>query len=118
MNAPLNPTAKTTGVGQPAEAKTVREIVRERTRGTGFHGDWGWFTAEEAADLYARLDLGEQTYSQPLKLGWAGARQELYQEVLDAVLYAISAQDYSAVHKLLPVLHWLQPFELNTENHG
>jgi len=45
-------------------------------------------------------------------MGWAEARQELYQEVLDAVLYAISAQDYSAVYKLLPVLRWLQPITI------
>lgn len=111
----MNPTAKTTGEGQPAEARAVREVVRERTQGTGPHADWGWFTAQEAADLEARLDLGEGKYGHVLKVGWDGARQELYQEVLDGILYAIAANDLSAVHKLLPVLHWLRPFTLPSE---
>lgn len=107
-------TAKTTGDGQPLEARTVREIVREQRQLTGLYGLKGWFTEEVADDLEARLDVGEKEYGNKLRVGWAAARNELYQEILDALLYAISCQDYACVEKLLPVLRWLHAQRTST----
>jgi hypothetical protein len=98
----VNPVTKTTGEGQPEDALDVRTFLHEHLP--------GFFSQDVMADLEARLDLGERKYGYALKVGWAEARQELYQEVLDAVLYAVAAQDMQAVYRLTPVVGWLQLF--------
>ena len=95
----MNAVAKTTGEGQPQEALDVRTYLNEHLP--------GFFNKDVMADLIARLDLGERKYGWSLKVGWAEARQELYQEVLDAILYAVAAQDMQAVYRLTPVVAWL-----------
>jgi len=97
----MNPTAKTTGEGQPAEARTVREVVK------ALYAD-GFGTPVIHDDLMDRLDLGEQKYGFPLKEGWADARQEVYQELLDAFLYAVSGKDTVAQKLIMQGLLWLR----------
>lgn len=101
----LDVATKTTGAGQPANARDVREIVRDHHQLSGVYGpEVGWFPAEIADDLQKRLDLGEAKYGYSLKIGWDGATTELYQELLDAVLYAISAQNWAVVPHLTNLL--------------
>lgn len=97
----MNPTAKTTGEGQPEEARTVREVVK------GLYAD-GFGTPGIYDDLMDRLDLGEQKYGFALKEGWAEAKQEVYQELLDAFLYAVSAKDVGAMKLIMQGLLWLR----------
>lgn len=49
------------------------------------------------ADIAARLGKGESKYGTVLKVGWDGAWQELYQELLDGVAYAVSCHGYQSL---------------------
>ena len=49
------------------------------------------------ADIIARLDKGEAKYGTVLKVGWDGAWQELYQELLDGVAYAVSCHGFESL---------------------
>lgn len=79
----------------------MREVVKElHAQGLG--------TLNVYDDLMDRLDHGEQVYGFPLKEGWADAPQEIYQELLDAFLYAVSAKDTVAQKLIMQVLLWLR----------
>lgn len=104
----MSPVQKTDGAGQPVGGRTVRDVVLDQHQGTGLYGVHGWFDPQLAADLLARLDLGEQRYGTPLMVGWEQAKQEIYQELLDALLYCIAARNWTVMHKTLLVLTWLR----------
>lgn len=82
-------TLKTDGQGQPSDTRTVRECLEGRLPIE--------LTEELRADLHKRLDYGEGKYGTKLMEGWHEARMQLYQEMLDGVLYAISCGDADAI---------------------
>lgn len=101
----MDAVSKTTGAGQPADARSVRSVVQDHHPITGLYGsELGWFPQQIADDLLRRLDHGEAEYGHPLKVGWEQASQEIYQELLDAVLYAISAKNWTVVQGIMLVL--------------
>lgn len=84
---------KTTGAGQPEDTKTVREIVELQS-----------ITLKIKQDILSRLDTGEHKYGHKLKMNWPKAKQELYQELLDAYVYALSAGLFDVAEKIIDLI--------------
>ena len=84
---------KTTGEGQPKETMEVKAVVLSQ----------GLPDFIETA-LVMRLDAGEKKYGHKLKMNWKDAKQELYQELLDGYLYALSYGNKAVQNLLLSAL--------------
>ena len=89
----MNGLIKTTGACQPEHTKTVREIVESQSLSTKIK-----------EDILARLDTGEHKYGHKLKMNWPKAKQELYQELLDAYVYALSAELFEVAEKIIDLI--------------
>lgn len=93
MSGTLDAFTKTTGEGQPEETPAVADIIRLQN-----------IPEVIKNDLLGRLQFGEDKYKNRLKVGWNKAMQELYQELLDAYNYAVSAQNEEMMNWILAML--------------
>ena len=91
---------KTTGAGQPADTESVRAVLARDCRME--------LDAAVFDDLNARLDVGESKYGHVLKVGWTEAEEQIYQELLDAYLYAISAGNDAMRVRVLACIYILR----------